>query len=303
MPVVIPFFAIGVALLLLLIAYALTALLTPILEGMARSVPVVGGYIARGIDKAISYAASHLTKWAESGIGLCVGWVHGLWSSWSDFVDAVNAFIVDLPGKLDHLTHVTVHEIVHAFVNPVRDLAHDAHALAGDALDQVNALGRSVERDLHSFEGQVQGELQRTLDRLRNIDLPNLHGVIDREIDVAVGRVAGDLRDVTGWADHEFGRVWDQLHAIPLARLLDLLAASVGAFALLNVIANEAGLNRAECRDKVRNICSTDPDAWRALLEVAGFALAFVGIEEFLQLAQDFAREGLPLIEEAIGGG
>lgn len=304
MPVIlVGFVAVGVALLALLIAYALTVIFTPILEGLARSVPVVGGYLARGVGGALDWAGREISKWANEGVHLVAGWLHGLSDVWDDFLAAVQAFAVELADSLDTFVTKTVPHLIQSAIADVRAEARAAAHEIAALVPRVGALERTLERELHGIEGTVRGELDRALDVIRNVDLPQLEHLLEREISASAGQVEGKLHDATTFADHEFARLWDALGKIPLQQLLELLATTAGAGALVNIIAREAGLDTAECRAKVRGICSTDPAAWQALLDIAGLALVWVGIEEFVRLAQDFARETLPPILEHVHGG
>jgi hypothetical protein len=302
MPVVVPIVAIGVALLVLLVAYALVVLFTPIIEGVLREIPFVGGVLAGKAKRALEWAAGKVVGYANAGVSTIEHWFHGLAASTRDFVDAVNAFIADLPDKLDHLTHVTVHEIVKAFVNPVRDAVHEAAADATDALATIAAIGDLPLSHFRGIEHGVDNKLGHLQDLIENVDLPDLHDVLERQLHGAETALGHRVDDVTGYVDEQFGRVWDRLEGIPLQQILEGLAAASVAGALVHVIANEAGLGRAECRSKVKQICATDPSAWSALLDVVGLTVEWVGIVEFVRLAQDFARESLPSMLELVRG-
>lgn len=304
MPVVlVPFVALTVALLALILAYACVVIVTPILEGMAKKVPVIGAHIARGIDAAVSYTAGRLVAWANAGVKMVGGWLHGLAATWRDYVDAVNAFIVALPDQLAHLLNVSVHDVVKAFLAPV-------HAAIGALQDGVDALDRRIDAlfgkplsDFRGIEHGVELRVSHLADVLRNVDLPDLFSTVESDVAAAreyAGALVGDL--AAGVAD-ETAALWDQLQRIPLQQLLDMLTAFGVTAALVEVIALEGGLGKAECRAKVKGICSTDPGAWQALLDVAGLALAWAGIEELLQLTQEFAREAVPAMAVVLRGG
>lgn len=294
--------AIGVALLLLLVAYALTVLFTPIIEGLLREIPFIGGVLARKAKAALDWAGSKILAYTNTGVHLVTGWFKGMADAYQDFVDAVNAFIVDLPAKLDHLVHVTVHDIVKAFVNPVRDLVHAAQADATDALAKAEAIADLPLSHFKGIDHGVTTQLDHLRDIVENVDLPDLHRTLDRAIQRAADAAAADVSGLGSFVDDEFAKVWGFLGDIPLQKLLELLTAVPALALLVQVITSEAGLDTEACRSKVKGICSADPGAWAALLDIAGAALLWMGLREFVQLTQDFARETLPTVLEMVRG-
>lgn len=260
------------------------------LQGLANNVPVIGGYIARGVAAAVAYGKRLFAQYVTGTVTHTVKWLVDLRRSVEGFVEAVNAYLVELPGHLDHLLHVSVHEVVKLFVNPVRATANEALGDAAAAAHGVDVLARDVTARLHGIEGDVRQEIDRALDVVRNVDLPDVEHLLRGELHHAVGEVAGDLtatRDwAAGWIDDLLGR----LEELPLDELLQGAAAGTAAAALVGVIANEAGLGRAECRAKVRQICATDPRAWEQLLALAVGTFAFPGMEAL-------ARAGATMVQ------
>lgn len=303
MPVVVGIGAIGVALLMLLVAYALTVLFTPLLEGLAREVPVVGGYIAKGIKAAMDYARHKIVSYVNTGVDLLRKWFVALTDAATDFVEAVNRAFVDLPGQLQHLKSVTVPRLIE---NAIGDVRADARAAATTA-DRLRAdLSDVWTKPLSDFKGIEHGvttRIDHALDTVRTIDLPNVLGDAELQAQRGIDRVHGEVGRLADRVDHDFNYLVDQIGKLPLTTILAQLASLAGAAALVDVIAREGGLDKAECRAKVKGICSTDPAAWQALLDVAGFALVWMGMREFVALAQDFARETLPTILEQMHGG
>lgn len=284
MPVVlVPFVAIGVALLALLVAYALAVLFTPLLEGIARNVPVVGGYVARGIGGALDYAARKITSWANEGVDLVAGWLHGLAESVREFVDAVNRYLVDLPDLLAHLKADVTPALLHTVVAPVRALALDAKRTADALAADLSDVFTKPLRDFKGIEHGVELRVDALHNIVRNVDLPNVLGAAETQAGRLFDVVEGDLHGLRDYSEHEFARVWDQLGKLPLEKLLQGLAAAGAAAALVNLIASEAGLDSAECRGKVKNICATDPAGWAQLLETLALgAIAWGGLEELI---------------------
>lgn len=303
MPVVVALAAVGVALLLLLVAYALSVLFTPIIEGVLKQVPFVGGVLANKAKGALDWASGKVIGYANTGLHTLVSWFNGLTGAYGDFVDAVNAFIVGLPDQLYHLLHVSVHDVVKSFVNPIRDAANAAQTDATSALSQLSAID---DLPLSHFKG-IDAGVETALDRLhtlvRNVDLPH---VLDQATTAAGGlfdAAEGDIADLRDVVVGDVGALWDFIGRIPLDELIALLTAVPALVGLVELVTTESGLNNEACRSKVKNICSTDPSAWQALLDIAGVALLWGGLAEFVQLTRDFASETLPTIMEAARGG
>ena len=81
---------------------------------------------------------------------------------------------------------------------------------------------------------------------------------------------------------------------------LGQIAAGTAALAaLVTGVLAETGLSDAACRDKVSNICSTDPAVWSnllGLLAAIGIALDF---RELVRLANDLAPEAAAIVKSA----
>lgn len=295
--------AVGVALLVLLVAYALAVLFTPIIEGVLREIPFVGGVLANKAKSALDWASAKVISYANTGLHMLTAFFNAMTDLHRDFVDAVNAFLVELPGKLDHLLHVSVHEIVKAFVDPVRDLVHAAQADATSALSTLDNLDTLPLSHFKGIDAGVDTALDRLHTLVRNVDLPH---VLDQATTAAGGlfdAAEGDIADLRDVVVGDVGALWDFIGRIPLDELIALLTAVPALVGLVELVTTESGLNNEACRSKVKNICSTDPSAWQALLDIAGVALLWGGLAEFVQLTRDFASETLPTIMEVARGG
>lgn len=297
MPVLLaPIVVIGVALLSFIALYQYERLFGSPLDGLARTVPVIGGYIARGVRAAVSYGKGILAGYVMPAIDKLVDWLLGLAGTIEHFAAAVNAYLVELPGQLDHLLHVSVHDVVKLFVNPVRSVANEALSDAAAAAHGVDVLARDVASRLHGIEGDVAQEIDRALDVVRNVDLPNIEHVLRGELHDVAGVVEGEVAQVQDWAAGWIDDLLGRLDGLPIEDLLAGAAAGTAAYAIAQVIANEAGLGRAECRAKVKQICATDPRAWEHLLALAIAPFAFPGLRELI----DVASELVPQLAEAI---
>jgi hypothetical protein len=291
-----PLAIIAAAMLSLVALYIYEQMFGSPLEGLAKSVPVVGGYIARGVKAAAAYGKAILTRYTIGYIDKLVDWFTGVAQTAEHFVAAVNAYLVELPGYLDHLTHVTVHRIVKLFVDPIRDVAHMAERDATTALHGIDTIERELETKFAGIEGTVKSSIDHATDVLRNVDLPHLHDALERDLHQAANVAAGEIGDVqdfaAGWIDY----LLDQLQRLPIEQLLEGAAAGTAAYALAQTIANEAGLSRAECRAKVKGICATDPSAWAKLLAGVVPLFALPALDEIVSTAQLLVGDVLPAV-------
>jgi hypothetical protein len=76
-------------------------------------------------------------------------------------------------------------------------------------------------------------------------------------------------------------------------------AAIATTYAIVNTLVNEAGLSRAECRGKVKQICGTDANEWANLLGgLAAIGFAF-NLGELAKVANGLVSELEPVIKAA----
>jgi len=78
-----------------------------------------------------------------------------------------------------------------------------------------------------------------------------------------------------------------------------LIAAIPAISTLLHAIASEAGLENAECRGKVKQVCGTDPAEWLGLLEGAALLTGALSLRELVPIGRHAIEELGGLIREA----
>lgn len=301
MPVLLaPLVVIGAALLSIVALMIYERMFGSPLQGLANSVPVVGGYIARGVTAAVDYGKRIFAQYVTGTVEHTVKWLDGLRRSVQGFVEGVNDYLVALPGHLDHLLHVSVHDIVKAFVNPVRTTANEALGDAAAAAHGLDVLSRDVTTRLHGIEGDVKGEIDRATDVIRNVDLPDFLHAAERFAQHAADGVAGDLSATRDWAGGWIDYLLDQLQQIPLEDLLAAAGTIAGTAAIVAAIESEAGLGNPGCRAKVKQICATDPRAWEQLLGLAVATFAFPGLRALVDVAA-VMLDGMHDVVRAVG--
>lgn len=242
----------------------------------------INRYIVDGCNdgiKALEKVAAHF----EDGLIDAFGLILGLGM----------LLFLGVQTALVYLWDFAIRPLIRSFTDPIRTLASHAEAEAVGAAQGVatglatlehtinvrataaehtaakyaDGLIAGVEHDLskglNDLLGKLEGELARGIDDVRGTALSavdKLRTAEDAAIDAAEAAISA-----TGT---ELAELLGSLNPADAARLI----ASIPALAaLVGLIALEAGLDTAACRGKVKNICTTDPTQWAALL--GGLAL------------------------------
>lgn len=275
---------------------------------------LVGGYVTEQIDKYlpsfISGFVDSLPNAIENGLNAVAAAIFG-----SDIERLANLFnglaasfqaLIDYPAALwkgvhaafVYLWDTALPQAIGLAVNPVRTLANEAKALAGQAesdiataFDEAQAYTDSkvagAVADLRAYAEQQASGALHTAEGYADTAVGKLAATEDAAVAAAtslartaeadaaaaytnaVAYVDGIVKPVeTGLSDFE-----KYVNSLGLAGLV----AALPALALLvQTIASESGLDNAACRSKVKGICGTSPAAWENLLAgIAAFGLAF----------------------------
>lgn len=116
------------------------------------------------------------------------------------------------------------------------------------------------------------------------------------ELDRVTKAALEGVKSIAVTAENEIGALVGDLDLSEAAALI----ASIPLLAtLVHSIATEAGLENAECRKKVKGVCSTPTSAWDNLLKGL-LGLGFlVSLPELAKIANGMADEVLPLVKRA----
>lgn len=252
--------------------------------------PIIGHpfhFVARRIENGIVDPLNKLRQASDAGIA-------------KGFLDLVNALELGIgitlllglgvKDALQYLWGTALKPFIHAITDPISKLAH---ATAAD----VSALTKTVAADLRTAETYaadhataalaaakvyVDGKIATAIKVLR----ADIVAAVDF-VHLAVGEAAAELPALPGMAWDDLNRL---LNTKKLWQLAGLLASVPILAQLVRTLARESGLEKAECRDKVKGICSTDPQFWEGML--AG--LLALGLTFSLE---DLAKEARPVIE------
>lgn len=155
-----------------------------------------------------------------------------------------------------------------------------AKGIEADVLHELSRTRAELERGIEAGVRTAEREATRGIDALRDAEHAALEGVRSAE-----GATAAELRHLLGELD--------------LTNLRGLLAAFPILAAAVAVLEAESGLDKRECREKVRQVCTTDPARWAHLLEgLVAVGLAF-DLEALAAIARPIVHAAEPLIREA----
>lgn len=298
-----------IAALLVLIGLLTGTKYTFVLLANVLDVGIAGVHPFRGIANRIE---STIIGGINDGINDLGGVLHDLWTAltWSihEMVKAIDGLASDTYHAFNYLFKTSIHALIHLYTDPIwqqmarldayaklvaNDLANDVESLRTDITNKVAATKETVERDLSTAFLNAEHTIATGLTDLKN----TLEGEIHRaetSAESAGTEAVSKLRAAENAAIDALGRVEgattielnDFIGKVPLTDILSVIAAVPILSALVNTIASESGLEKAECRSKVKSICTTDPSVWsnfiagllayegatnlRALIEVGG---------------------------------
>jgi len=256
-------------LLLVALLYTYRITVAYMLESTLGRLPVVGGRAVAAIQGALDATADRFREWLAANLKTIVGWIKATADYSADLYDEIQGFGVDVAQSLDHAIHVTVHDIIKAFLVPVHllqralsaavdSLEHDAERLRDRVFDiELPALRRELAR------------LGNGIDRLRTDVIPALR----RETFAGIDAIRSKLDDI---ALPRLGRAEVAIDGLRsgLRSTDDVLRGVrewVGPAALVFTGAAVLELLRhvRRCQDRTGRMCEYDLDAWDDFLGLA----------------------------------
>lgn len=306
---------------LLLLAYYIAH---GIAEGL-RSVPLIGGILGRLADAIegrfgawCKRAADDLSQHGvallsglvdQLGILLGVGvllyqgtrkalsflWSHSLPSY---VADKIEQFLAK-PGKAVANVEALTAKVDHWIRGEPDRIRKSAQATLASAIEyadsKFHAVFRQIPHEIAQALALAEPRIIKEIEGAIGIG-PDIPGVLDK----AARDAAEAAKSLAGAAADEVGQILGELTPTDAGKII----ASVPLLALLvQAISTEAGLDSAECRAKVRNICGVDPAAWANLIAslATGYAILNFGevVDGCYRLWDEIAPEVLEFIEAA----
>lgn len=250
--------------------------------------------------------------------------VHDLWAglTWSIgmMIHAIDTLASDIHRALNYLWTTSIHAVIRLYTSPIwdelkvvdnyaktiaGDLTNDVKRLETDITRSVGAVKETVENDLSDAFRNAEHSIATGLDSLRKDLTAEIHRAETAAESVGAEAV-GKLRAAENAAIETLGRAEGStaqelnnfIGKVPLTDIIAVIGAVPILRALVNTIAQESGLEKAECRAKVKSICTTDPAVWEGL--IAGL-LAYEGpktLRGLIDLGGQTVQEVMPLVIE-----
>lgn len=257
----------------------------------ASGIPVIGHYIARGIAWMEAGLIRLANQYIVGNVKVLVHWFVGLAQNLAGFLRQVGATIGDLPDTFDHLLNVAVHDVVKAFVNPVRDRANAAYnaatGAAGDVSDLAGSIAGRITSRLDAFRREITGTIEGDVaDALSEAERWGTREA--NRAGAAAERVANGIgADVRG-LENALGDLLDP-------RTLAEVLAGVGGLAALVALVETQVMplvrDLTECSPKLRATCQVGSAEWLGLLEGLVLAGSIPSLIELARMAQGFVSE------------
>lgn len=268
------------------------------LGSLLGQVPLVGGKLASGVLAVENAVIGTL----DAGIQACEGAASDLWHGLELLAKLTGKALAALAGETEAairlLRRHTIGALIAVALGPVGLLVEKAvarvqalekgHGISTAALEaDIASARKAAVATAHGYTDAVAKRLAHGIGNdVAALD-HTLRGLITGAKTDAEAAASAGLKALEGTTTAAEKAIQDAVDAVkgevahlpkPTAAegLAGLIASVAGLSVLTHVIADEAGLGKAECRSKVKAICSTDPSQWAGLLAglvPLGFAL------------------------------
>jgi hypothetical protein len=283
-PVVLAPGIILVALAMLILALVCTIIVVALLERISFHIPKIGDVHIPGVHRIARAVEAAWRDWLVPHVHVVTGWLDNVATHIREFPRAIADYLTDLARQLDHYAHTVVHQVIQAFLRPVRALAAEAHAIAAgaaaavidlrnDARGWVNGLRDSTLGWLAALRADVHGwviELRAdAFDAIDAVHRQVVEGVLPRlgAIEVALPDLRDWLRRLEDWAND--ARTW----YLPIAAVFSGAAA-------VELLRHVQG-----CRAGSDRLCSVDPSFLDELLGILFITASISELQAFVRTA------------------
>lgn len=231
--------------------------------------------IPNGVHAALQYLWNQaIPDYVKASLSAVHKEVNALSAKVTNLTSELGTDILRLDTKIEHTATATLNSATKVIDSKVKQVE-------GELTHGLNAMQASIEADIRSAVAGAEKVGSTALDKLRQAE----DAAID-SLKQAEGATATDLRNLSGQIP--FNDIASVIAAVPLLR------------AAINTLESEAGLERPECRAKVKGICGVDSSQWTNLLEGLALLAAGVSLADIFQLAEDAAKTALPVVEAMV---
>lgn len=256
-------------------------------DKIAHLVNLLNG-VADSVQTAITYPAALLTGVREAVTYL---WHTALPTATATALTPVNKAVSDLAGRVTRDA-----ALVEAKVGAARADAHSyADAKLAEARSYTEAQVASAVIATEAYADEAVSKL-RTAEQAAVAQAVSIATTAENDATAAFDQA----KAYAGQLVAPVGREVSQLDSY--IKGLDVPAIAAGATAtaaLVTALLADTGLSNSECRNKVKGICGTDPNAWVGLLAGIAFMSGALSLREILPPARVIFAATKDLIEQA----
>ena len=283
------------------------------------------GILSAPVQAATSLVHSALNAVSSSVLssqgGRLAHLIGGTAESLQTLIDYPARLFAGVHAALTYLWHTALPAYVTAKLAPITAAIND---VTGRITTDVASLRNAIADAIHTTEDYADGILrQATAYTDSHVHAAIAEAASYADVAVAKVRTAEDAAvahavAIATTAENDATAAFDQAKAYagqlvaPVGREvtqldsyikgLDVPAIAAGATAtaaLVTALLADTGLSNSECRNKVKGICGTDPNAWVGLLAGIAFMSGALSLREILPPARVIFAATKDLIEQA----
>lgn len=301
----------------------------------------IEGDIAQSLEAAKAYAATNLAAAAVSLSHNAALLVHDLDNRLSNRLDkiegSVEAKLAASAVAAERAARNAIGSALDDAMSAGGVIDRDIKKVVGDAITKALAAGASTDAAVtkaidaalaHAIgsggeiESRIQADIARAIGAVvtvGGVTLPQVQDLIDRAVASAAhagGVTIGQVQDIVNAAvagaistgsnigqlvDDVRRSIEDEIAGLNIGDIASIAAATATLAATVAVTLAESGLDRAECREKVKGVCGVNPADWGLLLgglAAIGFTLDF---EELISIGQEIVGD-LANVGDDLGG-
>lgn len=293
-------------------------------HGIARGLKeiwLIGGALASAATAVEKYIAEPLNELRKDAEGELVRGLSGLVDNLAIFIglaalvalgvkaaltymwkDSLPAYVVSLIereiAKL-HLPHLDVQAITKAVEAQVIGLITAPLATIRKDIARAESIATAAAKAAADAVYKAEHVVTEKIEQIVNNPTTYITSTVQQEVPglaAAIAVAGGEVLELPGISYDDLRNL---VNGQDLAKLGGLIAAIPLIRGLVQTLAQEAGLDSAECRAKNKAICGTDPLQWAGLLAgLAALGLSF-DLADVVKLAAEGVGEAKTLLADA----
>lgn len=231
--------------------------------------------IPRGVHDALTYLwKTAMPAYVKASLSLIHTKITALEASVSNVTNELGNDILALDSRIKTTATATLASATKLIESRIGDVERSVTS-------ELTTIKAAVEQDIKTAVHGAESTGSEALSKLRAAE----NAAID-SLNQAETATAADLRNLT--------------NQIPFTDITAVIAAVPLLKAALNTLESEAGLERPECRAKVKGICGVDPSEWANLLEDIALIGVGLSLRDIFDLVQEGAKIAEPVIHDLV---